>query len=108
MKKQKSIQVPVEFLAQTYLLVDKLEELDAFYELGSRVLHLCERLRFLIDEKFAAMNRRNSFTGYITALPGSSEREALRRAYLDLASIHTDWCSDSESLEPDFNDDVPF
>jgi hypothetical protein len=104
-KKQKNIQVPVEFLSLTFLL---LEELDGFYEVGGRALDYCERLRYLIDEKFAALNRRNAFSAYITALPGSHEREALRRAYLDLAFCHPDWRSVSETLAHTFDDDVPF
>jgi hypothetical protein len=108
MKKQKSLLVPVEFLTLTYLLIDELEELEEYYELGVSVLHRCERLRYLIDEKFAAMNRRYTFTNYITALPGSSEREKLRHDYLDLAFCHPDWRSDSETRDPSFDDDLPF
>jgi len=105
MKKQKTTLVPVEFFTKTYLL---LEELDTFYELGGYALELAERLRYLIDEKFAALNRRNAFSSYITATPGSREREALRRAYLDLAFCHHDWRSKSEIRNPSFDDDVPF
>ena len=105
MKKQKTIHLPAEFLAKTYLLV---EELDGFYELGGYALELCERLRYLIEEKFAAMHRHNTFTSYITALPGSAERENLRRTYLDLTSCHHDWRSTSETLDPSFDDDGLF
>jgi len=105
MKKQKSIQVPAEFFSLTFLLV---QELDEFYEIGGRALEYCDRLRFLIDEKFAAMNRRNAFSNYISALPGSHEREIFRRAYLDLALYHPDWRSSSEILDPFPDEDLPF
>ena len=104
MNKHKTL-LPVEFLTHAYLLVEELLE---SYELGGYALEHCERLRFLIEEKFAAMNRRNTFMSYITALPGSHEREILRRAYLELISCHSDWRSCSESRNPAFNDDVPF
>jgi hypothetical protein len=105
MKKQKNIHVPVEFLAKTYLLVEELYEA---YELGAYAHELCERLRYLIDEKFAAMKRRNTFTCYITSLPRSTEREMLRNAYLDLVYCHQDWRSSVETYASFFDNDVPF
>jgi hypothetical protein len=109
MKKHNSVLVPVEFLTLTYLLIEELEELEDFYELGSFTHERCERLRYLIDEKFAAMNKRKTFTEYKTAPPGSKERETLRRAYLDLSYTPKDWRSSNESQHPSFNDDdLPF
>jgi hypothetical protein len=109
MKKHNSVLVPVEFLTLTYLLIEELEELEDFYDLGSFTHERCERLRYLIDEKFAAMNKRKTFTEYKIAPPGSTEREALRRAYLDLSFTPNDWRSSYETLRPSFDDDdIPF
>ena len=106
MSKHKSILVPIEFFTNAYLLV---KELDQSYELGCYAHDLCERLLYLIEEKFAAINRRNVFSDYKTALPGSPEREKLRLAYLDFAYCHPDWRSVSELQRPSFDDDdVPF
>ena len=100
MKKQKSILLPVAFLMQTQLLIWRLEE---FYELDEYAAGLCSDLSKLIEKKFDAINRRAVFTDYITAPPGSPEREPFRDEYLGMTYVHKDWRSDSEIL-----DDPPF
>ena len=96
MKKQKSILLPVAFLTQTLLLIWRLEE---FYELDDYAAALCSDLSELIEKKFEAINRRAVFSDYITAPPGSPEREAFRDEYLGMTSIHKNWRSGSEVLD---------
>ena len=96
MKKQKSILLPVAFLTQTQFLIWRLEE---FYELDDYAAALCSNLAELIEKKFDAFNRRAVFSEYITAPPGSPEREAFRDEYLGMTFVHKDWRSDSEILD---------
>jgi LmbE family N-acetylglucosaminyl deacetylase len=106
MKIPKSIQLPVEFFTQTYLLLWRLEE---FYELDGDTRTLCSDLSELVDKKLEAMNRHDTFTKYKIAMPGSAEREALRREYLDRSYCPKDWRSTKEvhdSLESE--EDIPF
>jgi len=106
MKPQKSIQVPVEFFTQTYLLIWKLEE---SYELDAEAAILCSELSELIEKKFEAMNRRDVFTKYKIAEPGSHSREEFRREYLDLVFMHKDWMSADEVPDtPMCDEDIPF
>ena len=75
----------------------------AFYELDEYSVKLCSDLSELIEKKFEAINRRTVFTNYITAPPGSPEREAFRDEYLGMTSVPKSWRSASEVL-----DDPPF
>ena len=87
------VQVSVGFLAGVWVLLDELKD----YRLSPSLVVTCNVLQRHVDEKFAAIERRESFTKYKTAPAGSSNREKHRNAYLDLAGIHTDWRSQKET-----------
>jgi len=89
---RKNIQMPLSFFFDVCDLIDMIQ----MEELDYNVISLCNSLKTQILAKFDAMNRHDSFTKYKSATPGSLEREALRRVYLDLAGIHKDWTSMSE------------
>lgn len=88
----KNIQLPQSFFLDVYRLISVLKD----HELDGFARDLCVSLESQIMDKFAAMDRRNSFSKYKTASPSSAERELYRREYLDKAGLHKDWVSNSE------------
>ena len=104
--KPKSVTLPIEFFIQTCFLLWRLEE---FYELDEYSADLCNELAALVEKKLEAMSRRKAFSDYITAPPGSPEREDFRAEYLAMTSIHKDWRSATETLDdPFYDEDIPF
>lgn len=89
----KKVQVSEGFLAGVWCLLDSLKD----YELDSITAITCRVLQSEVDEKYAAIERRDAFSKYKTATPGSREREAFRKAYLDAAAIHRDWHTQKDS-----------
>jgi len=59
------------------------------------VNRLCHSIKAETIEKLNKMERRETFTAYKTAAPGS-ERESLRKDYIELASIRKSFTSDNE------------
>jgi len=90
----KNLLLPSAFLLDVYRLIALLDGND----LDSSIISLCESLELQITAKLAALDRHDSFTKYKSAPPGSSERESLRRLYLDKAYVHKDWRSDIETF----------
>jgi hypothetical protein len=84
--------MPLTFVTKVYLLIFKLND----YKLDPDTAGLCKSLETFIEEKLEAMRKRELFTKYKTAPPGSLERNALRQQYLEFAFIHKDWISYSE------------
>jgi hypothetical protein len=93
MQKQKNIQMPASFVFDVYRLILKLGN----YALDIDTAKLCNSLESQIEVKLEAMNARDAFSKYKAAIPGSQERETLRRQYLELAHIHKDWISTIET-----------
>ena len=89
---ERNIQMPFAFVTDVLQLVILLEDSDT----NARIKSLSEALLRQIEQKLAAMDRRQSFTAYKTAPQGSNERETYRREYLDKSGIHRDWISDKE------------
>jgi len=87
------VQVSRCFIAGVWVLLDELRH----YQLDAVTSVTCEFLQQQVDEKLAAIERRESFTKYKTAPVDSSEREIFRKAYLDLVGIHRDWRSKKET-----------
>jgi len=87
-----TIQVPGKLLDGLWLLLDALSG----YELDETTTALCRALQHEVDVKYAAIERRESFTAYKTASAGSNEREQRRARYLDDATILSDWRSSTE------------
>jgi len=58
---------------------------------------LCNELQNQIDEKFEAMEKRETFTKYKVAPVGSGERETFRKQYLNLY-INKKWHSNTEDF----------
>jgi len=88
------IQISMGFLAGVWLLLDSLKD----YQLDSVTAITCNALQRQVDDKFAAIERREAFSKYKASPANSNEREEFRKAYLDLAGIHKDWRSQHESL----------
>jgi hypothetical protein len=83
----------MSFVFNVYRLILNLEK----YALDFDTAKLCKTIESQTEVKLEAMKTRDAFTKYKAAAPGSSEREALRRQYLELAHIHKDWISTDES-----------
>ena len=90
---QKYIQMPTSFVTKTFLLLHHF--LDN-YELDDDARLTCNTLLSQFDAKIKAMNKRDAFSKYKSAMPGSIEREQFRKQYLDFAEIHRDWTSSNE------------
>ena len=90
-----NVLVTEEFFFDTYRLVALLD--------GCIDDPSVEALRAKIESEIAikldARNRRQAFSDYKKAYPGSSKRENARRDYLDDAGIHPDWRS-SKEIQP--------
>ena len=93
--KPKTYQMPRAFVCNVLLLIDHLRD---YYDLDAETVVLLRSLESEIDAKIEAMRKRAAFSAYKTAAIDSTEREKLRKEYLDLACIHKDWCSDREIL----------
>ena len=88
----KNVLLPYSFLVDVFRLIIHLSDLvpDDYSKF------LCDSLESRIYDKISALDRRESFTRYKVAPPGSDVRESLRREYLDITGIHKDWTSDKE------------
>ena len=91
----KRILFPESFVVDVSRLLFFLED----YDLGGYGNALRGHIHDQIIAKLDAIGRRNAFAMYKSAAPGSQEREAYRKKYLDLAGIHKDWISQDE-LQP--------
>ena len=91
--KTKSYQMPRAFVCNVLLLIEHLRN---HYNLDHETVNLLRSLESEIDAKLEAIRKREVFSEYKSAPPGSAKRENLRQEYLDLAHIHKDWQSDSE------------
>ena len=67
------------------------------YDLGGYGNALRGHIRNQVTAKLENIERSNAFAMYKSAAPGSEEREAYRKKYLELSGIHKDWVSDDES-----------
>ena len=85
------IKVSEEFFIGVYWLIDTLENSD-----NPEIQAICERLKPELNVKMEARNRRESFTAYKKAAPGTANREQARQKYLDSAGIHKNWRSSEE------------
>jgi len=94
MQKSKNVQMPFSFFMELYVFIFRLED----YELDSNIAAHRKSLEYQIKAKLDAMIRRDTFTKYKVAAPGSEEREKFRRQYLELAGIHKDWVSNIETF----------
>ena len=52
-----------------------------------------------LNAKEMSRSKREAFSAYLTAKNGD-EREALRKKYLDLVGIHSDWRTETEKPDP--------
>ena len=86
----KNILLPFDFL------VDVCELLLVVDDSDSDVEKICSSLRSQIADKWSAMKKRECFSLYKSAPPGSPVRESYRRVYLNIAGILKDWTSDTE------------
>lgn len=93
MQNQKNILMPVAFVFDVSVLTLRLGS----YALDRETARLCKAIDYQINAKLDAMKARESFSKCKSAPPGSNEREAMRRQYLELAHVHKDWISDVES-----------
>jgi len=91
----KRLLFPEDFVVDVSRLLSFLED----YDLGGYGNALRGHVYVQIEAKLAAIARRNAFSKYKSAPPGSKEREIYRAEYLDLAGIHKDWRS-TEELTP--------
>lgn len=92
MQKQKNILMPMAFATKVYLLIFRLND----YDLDPDTAGLCKSLEAFIEVKLEAMSKREFFSKYKAAPPGSLERNALRLQYLEMAHIQKDWISSTE------------
>jgi hypothetical protein len=89
----KNVLMPFDFLVDVCQLLAMLAVDDSDFEVKA----ICSSLRSQVANKLSAMKKRDSFTLYKSAPPGSPARESYRRAYLDMAGTLKDWISDTES-----------
>ena len=94
MQKKMNIQMPFSFLMELYVLISRLVDYD--YDLDPDIAARCKSLESQVVAKVNAMVRRETFSKYKVAAPGSEEREKFRHEYLNLAGIYDDWISDTE------------
>jgi hypothetical protein len=87
-----NVQVSKEFLAGVWFLLDTLKD----YELDNITTITCKILQAEVDQKYQALERREAFSKYKSATPGSLERETFRKAYLDIVEMHANWRSPNE------------
>jgi len=87
------VQVTREFLDGVSILLDVLEN----YDLDQETCILCKTLSNEISAKLAAITKRQAYTAYKTATPGTDNREFSRQAYIDQADIHHNWKSSKET-----------
>ena len=94
MQNHKNIMMPMAFAFKVYLLISRLDD----YCLDPDTAGLCKSLETFIEAKLDAMHKREIFSKYKSAPPGSDERNSLRLQYLQLAYIHKDWVSSVEDV----------
>jgi len=90
----KRIQFPESFVVDVARLISFLDD----YDLGGYGNALRGNIDDQLTAKFEAMDRRNAFSKYKSAAPGSEERERFRKEYLKHADIHKDWVSPTEII----------
>jgi hypothetical protein len=95
---KKNILLPFSFFVDVFRIVTLLNDADFSYQpdLGDSINEIRSSLEKHIQDKFAAHKRHELFSKYKTSNPGSVDREAFRKAYLDEASIHPNWISTNE------------
>ena len=74
---------PEAFVVDVMRLISFLED----YNLGGYGNALRGQIHSQIEAKLGAIDRRNAFSKYKAAEPGSKEREKYRREYLDSIGI---------------------
>jgi hypothetical protein len=88
---KKNVLVPEKLLCDVLLLVYWFNgELDI-----DDPRHLCKSIESAINNKIEKMQRRKIFTAYKTSPPGT-EREALRKDYVERTYIHKSFTSSQE------------
>lgn len=90
----KRVQFHESFIVDVARLISFLGD----YDLGGYGNALRGNIDEQLNAKFGAMDRRNAFSKYKSAAPGSEEREHFRKEYLKLADIHKDWVSPTETI----------
>jgi len=94
----KSWQMPMTFFNEVIQLAIKLDQVTelADSETLSEAKRLAKSLENQINEKVEKKITREIFTKYKTAERSTSEREALRREYLERRNFNPDWISNTE------------
>ncbi|MCL2052089.1 MAG: hypothetical protein FWG91_10245 [Lachnospiraceae bacterium] len=85
-----NVKINAGIVAKTYVLLCDCSvspELEAVRE---------EIMKY-IEEKGAAIEKRQAYSAYRRAAPGTAEREAARQKYLDLAGISKGFRSQEET-----------
>ena len=82
----KNIMLPISMFVDVYRLIYLLDD----YVLDHDTRTVVKRLEEALTAKVEAMNKRDAYTEYKTAI-GDEAKEAARQKYLDLAGIHRDW-----------------
>lgn len=90
---RKNVLMPRSFVLNVYQLLFFL--LD--YELDSHTSEVFTLVESQLKDKLDAIDRHDSFSKYKSAPPGSSDRDSLRRDYIQKAGFHPDWCSKIET-----------
>ena len=93
--KEKTIQMPERFVMDTYRLVCHLNDSDLV--LTDTMRDLLKSIERQINAKVEARSRRESFTAYKIAAPGSAERETHRQDYIEKAGIPEGFKSSRET-----------
>ena len=87
--------MPRSFVCDVLLLI---EHLRSNYNLDVDAVTLLRSIESEIDTKLEALRKRDTFHKYKSAHHCSDEREKFRTDYLDLAHIHKDWRSPTETF----------
>jgi len=90
----KRMQFPESFVIDVARLISFLDD----YDLGGYGNALRGNIDDQLTAKFEAMDRRNAFSKYKSAAPGSEEREHFRKEYLKISDIHKEWVSSIETI----------
>jgi hypothetical protein len=90
----KNILIPREFLNDVTSLLRALEA----SEQPPAVSEAIERIERALRLKLEQIERRQAFSEYKTAEPGSDAREQARKAYLDKAGVLDDFISEKEQI----------
>jgi len=90
----KRLLVSEQLICDVLKLINHLEFHCDYGDL-TEVKRLCSGIEAEISEKFEKLKLRKAYTAYKTAAPGS-ERESLRRDYIELAHIRNSFTSSHE------------